>query len=147
MLGNLQTQWWPGRSPICIQHWHFMGWWKLVPVCWHEYHSPLTHWGRVTHICVSKLTSIGSDNGLSPSRRQAIIWTNAGILLIRPLGTNFSEILIDIRIFSFQKMLWEMAAIFLGLNVLTGLNDFCWGEFAKFAPCVYSFPDVSWLWN
>ena len=46
----------------------------------------LTHWGGVTHICVSKLTIIGSDNGLSPGRRQAIIWTNAGILLIRPLG-------------------------------------------------------------
>ena len=42
----------------------------------------LTHWGRVTHICISKLTIIGSDNGLSPGRRQAIIWTNAGILLI-----------------------------------------------------------------
>ena len=52
----------------------------------------LTHWGRVTHICVGKLTIIGSDNGLSPGRRQAIIWTNAGILLIWPLGTNFSEI-------------------------------------------------------
>ena len=45
----------------------------------------LTHWGRVRHICVSKLTIIGSDNGLSPDRRQAIIWTNAGILLIGPL--------------------------------------------------------------
>ena len=33
----------------------------------------LTHWGRVTHICVDKLTIIGSDNGLSPGRRQAII--------------------------------------------------------------------------
>ena len=43
----------------------------------------LTHWGRVTHICVSELTTIGSDNGLSPGRRQAIIWTNAGIMLIR----------------------------------------------------------------
>ena len=39
----------------------------------------LTHWGRVTHIYVSNLTIIGSDNGLSPGRRQAIIWTNAGI--------------------------------------------------------------------
>ena len=38
----------------------------------------------------------GSDNGLSPGWRQAIIWTNAGILLIGPLGTNFSEILIEI---------------------------------------------------
>ena len=58
--------------------------------------SCLTHWGRVTHICVSKLTIIASDNGLSPGRRQAIIWTNAGILLIGPLGTNFSEISIEI---------------------------------------------------
>ena len=49
----------------------------------------------MTHICVSKLTIIGSNNGLSPGRRQAIIWTNAGILLIGPLGTNFSEILIE----------------------------------------------------
>ena len=45
----------------------------------------LTHWGRVTHICLSKLTIIGSDNGLSPGRRQAIIWTNARISLIGPL--------------------------------------------------------------
>ena len=44
----------------------------------------LTHWGRVTHICVSILTVTGPDNGLSPGRRQAIIWTNAGILLIMP---------------------------------------------------------------
>ena len=53
----------------------------------------LTHWGWVTHICVSKLTIIGSDNGLLPGRRQAIIWTNAGMLLTGSLGTNFSEIL------------------------------------------------------
>ena len=60
------------------------------------FHKILTHWGRVTHICVDKLTTIGSDNGLSPGRRQAIIWINAGILLIWPLGTNFNEILIEI---------------------------------------------------
>ena len=46
-----------------------------------DYLSMLTNWGRVTHICVSKLIIIGSDNGLSPDRRQAIVWTNAGILL------------------------------------------------------------------
>ena len=44
----------------------------------------LTHWGRVTHIYVGNLAIIGSDNGLSPGRRQAIIWTNYGILLIGP---------------------------------------------------------------
>ena len=33
----------------------------------------LTHWGWVTHVCISKLPILGSDNGLSPGRRQAII--------------------------------------------------------------------------
>ena len=58
----------------------------------------LTHWGWVTHICISKLTIISSDNGLSSDRHRAIIWTNAGILLIGPLGTSFSEILIKIQL-------------------------------------------------
>ena len=35
-----------------------------------------------------KLTITGSDNGLAPIRRQAIIWSNAGILLIETLGTD-----------------------------------------------------------
>ena len=83
----------------------------------------LTHWGRVTHICVGNLTTIGSDNGLSPDRRQAIIWTNAGILLIGPLGTNFNEILLEIYTFSFTKMHLKMSSgkwrpFCLCLNVL-----------------------------
>ena len=57
----------------------------------------LTHWHRATHICDGKLITIGSDNGLSPGRRQAIIRTIAGILLIGPLWTNFSEILVGIQ--------------------------------------------------
>ena len=85
----------------------------------------LTHCGRVTHICVSKPTTIGSDNGLSPGRRQAIIWTNAGILLIGPLGTNLSEILSEIYTFSLKKMHLKMSSgkwrpFCLGLNVLKG---------------------------
>ena len=70
----------------------------------------LTHWGRVTHTCVGNLTIIGSDNGLSPGRRQAITWTNVGILLIGPLGTNFSEMLIEIHTFSFKKIHVKMSA-------------------------------------
>ena len=46
------------------------------------------------HICISDLTIIGPDNGLSPGPPQAIIRTSAGILLIGRLGTNVSEILI-----------------------------------------------------
>ena len=86
--------------------------------------TTLTHWGRVTHICVDNLTGIGLDNGLSPGRRQAIIWTNDGILLIGPSGTNFSEVLIEIHIFSLKRMHWKMSSgkwrpYCLGLNVLT----------------------------
>ena len=61
----------------------------------------------MTHICDSKLTIIGSDNGLSRGRRQAIAGTNAGILLIGPLGIRFSEILIGIQTFSFKKKILE----------------------------------------
>ena len=47
---------------------------------------------------------MGSDDGLLPDRRQAIIWINAGILLIEPLGTKLSEISIEDLSFSFKKM-------------------------------------------
>ena len=89
--------------------------------------SMWTHWGRVTHICVDNLTIIGSDNGLSPGRRQAIIWNNAGLLLIEPLGTNFSEISIGIQTFSFKKMHLNISSakwrpFCLGLNVLKAIT-------------------------
>ena len=69
-----------------------------------------THWGRVTYICVSNLATIGSDND--------------GILLIRPLGTNFSEILIENHIFSFKTTRLKLSSakwrpFCIGLNVLT----------------------------
>ena len=85
----------------------------------------------MTHICVDNLTIIGSDNGLSPRRRQAIIWTNAGILLTEPLGTNFSELLIEIITFSFKKMHLKMSSgnwrpFCLGLNELTHYRDSTW---------------------
>ena len=72
--------------------------------------SALTHWGRVTHLSVSKQNTIGSDNGLSPGRRQAITWTNAGLLSIGPSGTNFSEIRVEIQGFSFTKVHLKMSS-------------------------------------
>ena len=82
----------------------------------------------MTHICVSNLNIIGSDNGLSPGRRQAIIWTNAGILLVVHLETNFSEILSEIHTISFKQMHLKMSAgecqpFCLDLNVLTENNE------------------------
>ena len=47
--------------------------------------------------------SIDSDNGLWTGRRQAIIWTNAGILLIQTLGRNVREILSEIYTFSLKN--------------------------------------------
>ena len=70
----------------------------------------LIHWSWVTHICVVKLTIIGSDNGLSPGRCQAIIWANAGLLLIGPSETNFSKISIEIHTFSSKKMHFKKAS-------------------------------------
>ena len=71
--------------------------------------------------------TIGSDNGLSPGRRQAIIWTNARILLIEPLGTNFSDILIETYAFSFKKIRLKMSSgkrrpVCVGLNVLKNVH-------------------------
>ena len=106
----------------------------------------LTHWGRVTHIGVGNLTIIGSDNGLSPGRWQAITWSNVGILLIWPLGANFSEMLIEIHTFSFKKIhskilseKWRPSC--LGLNVLisssinrTGTCASCYHLYDTVAP-------------
>ena len=109
-----------------------------------------THWGWVKHICVSNPTMIGSDNGLSPSRCQAIIGTNAGILLIRPLGTNFSEMLIKIHILSFKKMHFKWSSgkwqpFCPGLNVLKRMGEAftAVNEIFKLEP----WPTYTWIYD
>ena len=70
--------------------------------------------------------------GLSPGRHQAIVWTNSGILLIGTSWTNFSEILIEIHIFSCKKMHLKMSSgkwlpFCLSLNVLNAILTLkCW---------------------
>ena len=110
-----------GRFPQMPHNWRPISrlWWSFVS---------LTHWERVTHISVDDLTIIGSDNCSSPGRRQAIIWTNAGILLIGPIGTNISEISIEILTFSFKKLRLKVScaewrSFSLGLSVLS--FDWC----------------------
>ena len=87
----------------------------------------LSHWGRVTHICASKLNNTVSDNGLAMGRRQTTIWNNAGILLIRNLGTNISDFFSEIHILSFKKMNLKMSygkwrPFCLGLNALSEIS-------------------------
>ena len=103
---------------------YFWSIWKIARYLdFHWVQATLPHWRRATHRCVSKLTIIGSYNGLSPGQRQAIAWTNDGVLLIAPLGTNFSEIVSKIHTFSLKKMHLKTSSakwrpFCLGLNVL-----------------------------
>ena len=132
---------WPKYESVnCI----ITNWFKYWLVACLAPGQHLTHWSRVTHLCVSKLTSIASDNGLSPGRRQAIIWNNAGILLIGPLGTNISEILIEINAFSFKKMHLKTSSakrrpFCLGLNVFNILR-------LKVKQKGWHFPDDIFKW-
>ena len=79
----------------------------------------------MTHICVSKLIIVGSENGLLPERHQAIICTNAEILLIGPVETTFIEILNEkrnsymfIQENVFENVVWKVAPFCVGLNDL-----------------------------
>ena len=138
MIHNTQSSfqenaWWVVRHFVALPHWLECTTDSEIPqsrtLCWSMIVFPmtrwaLTHWDRVTQICVGKLIIIGSDNGLSPARHQPIIWTNAGIFLIGTLGTNFSEIWIGIQTFSFTKLHLKMSSakwrpFCFGLNVLS----------------------------
>ena len=106
----------------------------------------LTHWGRVTHICISRLTITGSDNGLSPGRRQAIIWTNAGILLIGPIRNKLqwkfnrnSNIFIHEN--AFESVVCEMAAILSRPQCDNGVIRM-WE-----APCHHHPLSQKWCWQ
>ena len=70
--------------------------------------------GAIPRVC------IGSDNGLSPGRRQPIIWTSAGLLAIGLLETNFSEIWIGILPFSFKKIHLYMSSATMAAILFRG---------------------------
>ena len=118
-MGNISYRQNPMKYEPCVHNFlDVMCDWKRNHQCFY-FTDFFTHWGWVTHICVRKFSITGSDNGLLPGRRQTIIWTNAGILLIGPLGTN----LIEIYTFSFKKMYLNISSgkwwpFCLSLNVL-----------------------------
>ena len=77
----------------------------------------------MTHLCIHKFTIIGSDNGLAPSRRQVIIWTNASHIakstLMKKLQWNINQnSYIFIQENAFENVICNMSAICIGLNVL-----------------------------
>ena len=99
---------------------------------WVIHKTMLIDWGRMTHVCVGKLTIIGLDSGLSSGRRLPIIWTSAGKLLIGPLETNFSEISIGIQTFPFKKMHFKMSSAngvhFVSASMCSSWVQLTWHE-------------------
>ena len=109
----------------------------IVPACkWYDmlsdeiyfsidkYFSQLIKVGRCIYASVN-LTIIASDNGLSPVRCQAINCSNAGLLLIGLMGTNFSEIFINMKQISHKKLSLKISSEIAGNFVSVSM---CWTE-------------------
>ena len=144
LQSNLYVLQWHSFQPYLQMAWQVGGWMTVrIPSSIHGMCAAIqVNGGKVMHICISKITIIGSDNGLSTGWRQAIICTNAGILLIRTLSTKFSEIMHAIHTFSLKKMHFSMSfgkcrPFCLGLNVLRSTVRF-W----RISPAIFN--DVIW---
>ena len=99
---------------------------------------PLTEAEWCIYASVNQAIKI-SDNGWLPSRRQDIIWTNDDLLLIRPSRTSFSEILIEIQIFSLKKIHLKMSS--------AKWQPYCLGLSVLMRPYPLHLPDyVRWWW-
>ena len=121
-------------------------WW-----CYYSWSHPiqtkyLTHWGRATQICVSKLTIIGSDNSLVPSHYLNHCWNIVGWTHRNKLQCNLngnSYIVIQGNIFEYG--VWTIAAILCvalmcWIRTSMGLNyPTCWfnGECVKNTHKIY----------
>ena len=93
----------------------------------------VTQWGWMMHICIGKLIIIGSDNGLSPGRHQAIIWTNTGILLIGLWGQTPVKFKSKFKYFHWKTRqiwgIWKLRPAYSPETPNLGQNRWC------FVPC------------
>ena len=111
----------------------------------------LTHWGRVRYICIRKVIIIGSDNDLSPGWCQAIIWTNAGILLIEPLGNKLQwnlnqNFYFFIQENAFEHVVWKMATIVSQPQCVNGLINY-YATLADSSSALIRRISYSWILN
>ena len=104
----------------------------------------LTHWGRVTHMRVSKLTIIGSDNGLSDPKLE-YCW-------FEPWEQTSVKSLSKFMYFHSRKCICKMLSgkwrpSCFGLNVLNALSDMPWilklRWHMKSIHCFYNVPTTS----
>ena len=112
----------PGGQGVKI--WYFTWVRKQHPCPWTKsskwlgnWRLGLTHWGWVMHICISKLTILDLDNGLSPGRCQASHYLNQGwnivnwILRNKPQWNLNRNSYISIQENVFENIVWKVAAI------------------------------------
>ena len=99
-----------------------------VSIWWR--HHDLTHWRRVTHICVSKLTIIGSDNGLSPGRHQTIIWTSSNLRNKLQWSIKRNSYIFILEN-GFENVVCEMAAILSRTQCVNSLPSGRWDNIFK----------------
>ena len=117
----------------------------------HRLETFVTHCGWGTHICVNKLTIIGSDNGLSTGRHKANISTNAEILLIGPLGTNLNEnannsivVAILSRLQCINRCYECMFGDFVVLNIWVPLTFYQRFSFGRRTTCINRLGKAIW---
>ena len=95
-------------------NWYLIFHWLWVPFSNNA--SALTHWGRATHICVGKLTIIGSDNGLSPWPVPSDYLNQCWNIVHWTIGNKFQcnvnrNWYIFIKENPFENVVWKMSAI------------------------------------
>ena len=102
--------------------------------------SWLTHWGRVIHICISKLTIIGLDNGLSPDRHQAInqCWNIVNWTPQNKLQWNFN---LNSNIFIKKKWISKCRLENGGHFVLASMfkESLCYGDTCQIPKSIWKF--------
>ena len=117
-------------------------WWQEFPQC-------LSHKTIVVHNPFQARFAAGWETRMwllgMLHRRQAIFWTNAIIFLIGLLGTNFTEISIEIHTFSFKKFhlkmsSWKWQPFCLGLNVLRSVSKMQIGHWNYILYHLYTSP-------
>ena len=112
-----------------VQHCRF---WEKKSLLQIFFNSTLIYLGRVTHICFSKLTTIGSDNGLLPSYYMNQCWKIVNWTLRNKLQWNLNQnSYIFIQENAFENFVWQMVAI--------SNNSMCEGNYLAVAvtsPCL-----------
>ena len=111
------------KKILALLHWDFKHQFTHILSESMSTNKALTHLPQCRIYASVNQVSIGTDNGSSPFQCQAIIWTNAALLSNGLLEINFSEIWIEILLFSFKKMHLKMSSAKMVAISFSGMNE------------------------